>query len=60
MSETSFLISLNHVMDIIQYEFSAKIRLRNNGLAPASRHFVTVDKMVSDQIKAYALIQPRR
>lgn len=49
-----------YLMEMLQYEFSSLVRLRKSGKAPASRHFVTVDKTVSEQIQQQAVTQPKR
>lgn len=43
-----------------EYTFQAQIRLRSNGKAPASRHFITVEKSVSEQISQRAMTKPRK
>ncbi len=42
------------------YEFSALLRLWKSGASPASWHFVTVPKTVSEQIKQFASTQPKK
>jgi hypothetical protein len=47
-------------MNNLQVEFLAKIRLRKSSEAPASWHFITVEKNISQQIKQRADTQPRK
>jgi hypothetical protein len=44
----------------MEYSFQAIVWLRNNGKAPASRHFVTLPKDIADDIKQQVSSQPRR
>jgi hypothetical protein len=43
----------------MEYSFQASVWLRNNGKAPASRHFVTLPKDIADDIKKQIASQPR-
>lgn len=44
----------------MQFNFSAKLRLRSDGKHKGSWHFITVSKELSDKIKTIAASQPRK
>lgn len=43
----------------MEYTFQASVRIRNNGKAPASWHFVTLPNDVADSIKKQIVWQKR-
>lgn len=44
----------------MDFSFTAQLRLRKNGTSPWSRHFITIPKDISDQIKEIASSVPRK
>ncbi len=44
----------------MDFSFTAKLRLRKDGKTSAARHFITLPKDISDQIKEIASRVPRK